>query len=321
MKFVSIPDNGSSWRGRLPYSFTTESDQPQDVTVEILDATTRILLGSMRLYGVTEGVIDVAPYILPHVSMMPMETVRQADMRVSPSAIGVVVRLEGVESEPRAFFRSQFDYESIGLLSSKIELPVVQEGDTIRLTLFAQTRIDASVVLFGAKSLTVKCEGSTYGLPMELVIPTKAFGSLEKVSITVRYDSKNTVVYNYTVLPRCGSAQRLVWYNTNGGVESFLFDHAMHLGYSVDRADDCMCDDGVQRVDGRVRYRLCSGYELQEVMERVAELMLSPVVCREVDGVCRVVDIESKEINYDSKGMLHTISLDLSEEWKGGKLW
>ena len=70
-----------------------------------------------------------------------------------------------------------------------------------------------------------------------------------------------------------------------------------------------------------MRYRLCSGYELQEVMERVAELMLSPVVCREVDGVCRVVDIESKEINYDSKGMLHTISLDLSEEWKGGKLW
>ena len=48
---------------------------------------------------------------------------------------------------------------------------------------------------------------------------------------------------------------------------------------------------------------------------------LCSVVCREVDGVCRVVDIESKEINYDSKGMLHTISLDLSEEWKGGKLW
>ena len=93
----------------MPYSFTTESDQPQDVTVEILDATTKILLGSMRLYGVTEGVIDVAPYILPHVSMMPMETVRQADMRVSPSAIGVVVRLEDVESETRVFFRSQFD--------------------------------------------------------------------------------------------------------------------------------------------------------------------------------------------------------------------
>ena len=61
MKFVSILDNGASWRGRLLYSFTTESDQPQDVTAEILDATTRTLLGSMRLYGVTEGVIDVAP--------------------------------------------------------------------------------------------------------------------------------------------------------------------------------------------------------------------------------------------------------------------
>ena len=55
MRFISIPQNGSSWRGRLPYCFTTGSSEPSDVVVEIVDATSSELLGTRRLYGVTEA--------------------------------------------------------------------------------------------------------------------------------------------------------------------------------------------------------------------------------------------------------------------------
>jgi hypothetical protein len=321
MIFVSIPDNGSSWRDRLLYSFATESEQQQDVEVEILNTTTGSVLGSMRLYGVTQGVVDIAPYVRPHVSMKFMETTRQADLKLSPSAISVVVRINGVESEARVFFRSQFDYDSMGALSTRCEPPVVLEGDTIRMTLFAKSRVEAQVTLNAAKTIAVKCEGQSNGMPMELVIPTKNISQLEGVVVNMRLDGKYTAIFNYAVKPRYGTSQRLVWYNQNGGVDSYTFDHAIRLGYSVERGDGCMCDEGAKRVDGRVRYRLCSGYEQQDVMERVAQLMLSPIVCREVDGICREVAVESREIDFDSKGLLHTISLNLSEKWRGGAPW
>lgn len=75
-------------------------------------------------------------------------------------------------------------------------------------------------------------------------------------------------------------------------------------------------------VEGYIRYRLCSGYELQAEMERVAELLLSPVIFVEEGGSCREVEVDSRDIAFDNKGMLHSIMLDISEKWKGGgALW
>ena len=145
MRFISIPQNGSSWRGRLPYCFTTESSEPSDVVVEIVDATSSELLGTMRLYGVIEAEVDIAPYIRPHLSLTPIESERQPELVTSPSAIVVVVRVNGEESERRTFFRSKFDATTPAILSN---CPTVQNliyGDAIRLTLYACN--DVSVLI------------------------------------------------------------------------------------------------------------------------------------------------------------------------------
>ena len=63
MKFVSIPNYGASWREALNYSFSTETSEPQDIKVEVVDARSSELLGEMRLYGVTKGVVNIAPYV------------------------------------------------------------------------------------------------------------------------------------------------------------------------------------------------------------------------------------------------------------------
>lgn len=319
MKFISIPKNGSSWRERLPYSFTTESQEKQDVTLEIVNSTTGVLLGTMRLYGVTEAEVDIAPYIRQHLSLAPLDTSRQVDLQVSPSAISVMVRVGGVASEARVFFRMGFDYSAVGVLSGAPQSQTILSGETIRLTIFSQLRVEATVTVTGGKGPTVRCEGLTYGMPMELIVPTRLLSGAERVSVMLRCDGKGVIAYTYNVAPRLSTAQRLVWYNAKGGIESYLFDHAMHLNYTVSREDDHAT--GAKSVDGRVRYRLCSGCELQAEMDRITQLMLSPVVYREVGGICREVAVESREVEFDSKGLLHTLKLDLSEAWKGGKLW
>jgi hypothetical protein len=93
------------------------------------------------------------------------------------------------------------------------------------------------------------------------------------------------------------------------------------LGYSVDVEDVVGCNGEQQRgVDGRVRYRLCSGYESAAMVEHVVELLLSPVVFLEQDGVLRSVMLESREVLFDSKGQLRTLTLEISEAWGGGEL-
>lgn len=318
MRFISMPANGSSWRGCLPYRFATDSGEVEDVTVEIFDATANVLLGTMRLYGVVEAEVDIASYIRPHLSLMQVEAVRQIELVTSPSAIAVVVRVNGADSERRVFFRSQFDYSSIGPLSNHVLTQDLLLGDAVRLTLFAASEISVLATVQGTKSLTLKSMGSTRGMPMELVVPTSQLVDVERISLSIRLDNTISVQYDYVVTENMSRACRLLWYNAIGGIDSFIFDHAKRLNYCVRRTEVHMCKEKAKSVEGYLRYRLCSGYELQQEMERVAQLLLSPVVFAEVGGSCRVVEVDSSDVAYDNKGMLHSIALNISEKWKGG---
>lgn len=306
----------------MPYRFATESAEAEDVMVEILDAPSGELLGAMRLYGVAEAEVDIASYLRPSLSLMPVETTRSIELVSSPSAITVVVRANGVDSEPRTFFRSKFDPTAVGPLSNHAITQELMLGETLRLTIYAQNEISVTANIKGVKSATLRGMGVTNGKPMELVIPTSNLADAESIMVSLRLDGKISVQYNYVVVPNLGGVRRLVWYNSLGGVESYLFDHSKRLGYSVKRTDMHLCMESAKSVEGYLRYRLCSGYESQTDMERVVRLLLSPMVFAEVGGRCRRVEVDSRDIAFDGRGMMHTIMLDVSEKWEeGGALW
>ena len=62
MKFTSIPKSYSSYAEPLVYMFDTQSEKA-DVEVRIINATTNEVIGRKMLYGVSEGQIDIAPYL------------------------------------------------------------------------------------------------------------------------------------------------------------------------------------------------------------------------------------------------------------------
>lgn len=321
MRFISIPQNGSSWRGRLPYCFTTERSEPSDVVVEIVNATSSERLGTMRLYGVTEAEVDIASYIRPHLSLTPIESERQPMLITSPSAIAVVVRVNGEESERRVFFRSKFDATTPAILSN---CPTVQNlifGDAIRLTLYACSDISVVIAVRSPKGTTMKATGVSNGMPMELVMPTQRLFGAEMIMLTIRLDGGEAYRRDYVLVSNAASARNVLWYNAVGGIDNYIFDHHKRLNYSVDRAEVHICKEEAKSAEGLLRYRLCSGYELEAEMERVVQLLLSPVVYAEVDGYCRDVEVESRNVSFDSRGKLHTITLDVSEKWRGGEVW
>ena len=151
-------------------------------------------------------------------------------------------------------------------------------------------------------------------MPMELVVPTQRLLGAEMIMLTIRLDGGETYQRDYILLSDVMSARNVLWYNAVGGIDNYIFDHHRRLNYSVNRTDVHICKDEAKSAEGLLRYRLCSGYELETEMERVVQLLLSPVVYAEVDGYCRDVEVESR-------GKLHTITLDVSEKWRGGEVW
>lgn len=323
MRFVYIPNQGASWRERLEYYFSTDTTQPTDVLVEIVDATLLEVIGCMRLYGVTSGRVNIAPYIASSVSLVPIRGSSKMVLHQSPSAIAVIVRVNGVESERRMFFRSKFDASVSGLLTAHRESEEIEFGDLARLTIYARESLRLMVSYEGVPDMKpTDYVVRTNGFPMELTLPTKDLKVGAEVVVVLRYVDGTTQSVRYRIVPRRSSSCRLLWYNPNGGIETYTFCHSVILGYGVDVRELVECDGKPSRmVDGRVEYRLCSGMDSSENLERVARLLLSPVVYKERGEEFMEVTVDSREVAFDGKGLLHTLSLDISEKWKGGEIW
>lgn len=324
MKFTQIPEDGASWQGPLRYRFSNESIVPEDMEIVIVDETTAERLGTMHLYSTCTGDIDIAPYLRAKMRLTPTEASRDIQLVRSPSAVAVSVVVNGVKSEVGHFFRSKIDYNRCGSLSYHVVNHSIVRGDAIRLTLFAKSSIEVVVSYVGPSAMSpTRITLATHGLPAELIIPTAYLRNITSVDVHVSYDGGTVQNFNYVIEPgsqvsKPGSLH-LVWYNPQGGIESYMFNHSVRLGYAVSSEDIASGNNEIHKhVDGRQRYRICTGYDTTREIARVVELLLSPMVFSEKMGVCTPIVVENREVNFDSKGLLHSFAIDISEEWKGG---
>jgi hypothetical protein len=323
MIFLSIPKNGSSWRNSLLYELDVEGDAPQDVEISILNTRSGEVLATQNLYGVSKCSVDIAPYVVEHVSLEPV-VASVPTLRLSPSAISVTVMANGVASESRVFFRESFDASVPKMLTYCRQRQEVAAEDTIRITLFALSSVRAQILpITNGVASPLRVSVQTGGMPVELVVPASVFGGKDKgFTIAAYCDNEQLPVLSYFVAPKPSMAKSVVWYNTQGGIESFTFRHAIRQCLDV-RSTSFDSEKFVvhRRVDSRLRYRMCTGCETTAEIERLMEVFLSPAIYRcDADG-CRPLALINREVSFDANGNLHTLSLDVEQPWKGGAQW
>ena len=66
---------------------------------------------------------------------------------------------------------------------------------------------------------------------------------------------------------------------------------------------------------------LCSAYESEERIKHLAEIILSPRVSTWQSGECQEVRLTKREIEFNNRGQLLSLDIEIEEEWKGGELW
>lgn len=290
--------------------------------MEIIDETLQQTIATLNLYATSKGDIDIAPYLRDRLKLTPATSTRAIVLSRSPSAIAVSVIVNGVKSAVRHFFRAAHDYNLIGMLSYHAATRSIRRGDAIRLTLFAQANIMVTINYDSVVSISPTQHNLlTKGMPAEIVIPTEQLRGTKSVEITILYDGTKTETVTYMIEAANSSSRRLVWYNPMGGIEGYTFGHSLRLGYNISAEEIAGVGTEMLRcVEGKQRYRLCTGYDTSKEIARVMELLLSPMVLSEQSGLCTPIEIENREVSFDSKGLLHSFALDISEQWKGGKL-
>lgn len=318
MIFKTIPQNGASWQKPLLYNLEFEQRQEQ-VAVEIYDLLSSEQLGRIMLYNVSTAEIDIAPYVRSQklsVSLARQESV----IAQSQDACRVVLRVNGVESEPRLLFRSEITTLSPGLISAITESGTIAVGETIRLTVLAHDSINLTVLQPSDSGFT-KYEVATDGVPYEVAVPINTANEGDNIVLRIVCDNTAIVMCRYRVVERDSSAVRLTWENSRGGIESYTFPLSVRRSLQV-KSEDIESECGWYRrvVDSTEVRRVMMLGATQGELDAILDILLSPKVFKSVSSEEVAVQLLTDSVTYDNNGKLKRLEFDIKEEWKGGRL-
>lgn len=322
MKFVNIPKNGASWGGELLYSFATELAEPGDVQVIVRDADTNEEFGRMKLYSVIGGTVDIAPAVRRKMSHEPPSS---ATPQIIPSLAmcRVIVEVEGVSSPTITLFRASYNPVVHSVLSSMSTECGIASGDTLRFTLNVVKGATVTVEeLTGHRHRQIaNLSYSAQSQVVEVVVP---IGNLSKEADKVVVSISNGIATDraeYRIVERTEGSRKLLWYNANGGIESYTFPYSRLLERKADVSTiRTATKQHSSLTAAHSRVRLTSAVLQLREQERLAEILRSPYIFEERSDTILGVELPSRELRYDDHGALKRLSLDIVEEWKGGAL-
>ncbi|MBR2436197.1 MAG: hypothetical protein IKB24_01565 [Alistipes sp.] len=322
MKFINIPKNGASWGGELLCSFATELADKSDVQVIVRDAETDAELGRLKLYAITEATVDIAPIVRRRVSDEP-PIARASEIIPSLAMCRVIVEVEGVRSPTITLFRASYNPLVHSLLSSMSTECGIASGDTLRFTLNVVKGATITVVeLTGLRPRQIaNLSYSAQSQVVEVVVP---IGNLSKEADRVVVTITNGIATDraeYRIVERTEGSRKLLWYNANGGIESYIFPYSRLLERKADVSTiRTATKQHSSLTAAHSRVRLTSAVLQLREQERLAEILRSPYIFEERSETILGVELPSRELRYDDHGALKRLSLDIVEEWKGGVL-
>lgn len=319
MTFTSTPKNGSSWQDSLLFGIDTEQENPLDITLEI--ASTKGQIAQRKIYGVTATEVDIAPYLREQ-SCLPLTIANSATLIQSPSAQTIRLTANGTRSGNVSLFHAPFDSTTPHAISTQYPLRYIAATEPIILTLFAPMNIQVNISFIGASVIRdTTLNAKTQGIPINLIIPASDYPpAVERIHVEVIGDKKELAVMDYIIVDKGPSAWCMAWFNKRGGIETYTFPLSIRLSYDAKLSESASLEEYRPLGSSTIHHRLCSAYESQVEMERLAEMVFSPRIFLVRDNEMIPVALTSRHIEFDRHGTLKQMCIEVEQEWKGGIL-
>lgn len=324
MKFTSIPEAYSSFRESLTYAFDTES-AAHDVEVQIIDATTNEVIALKRLYGISAGEIDIAPYLERRVRPTLPSKVEQSGAIDPQQSVKVKVAVEGTESATRTFITAKIDCEKpFQSLMTQIGQRTMACDEFDIITWFAQPGVAVEVVVeaFGKGNETLTITPAGEGVQAVAVTPLDFMNIPAEMRVSVRANGETECVVHYDIKPNLRGARRVAWLNRHLAAELYTFP--LRKSVLVKSARKCMesiWGKEASSLECENELKLLSAYEPQAQIEALAEILAAKHLWLVEGGVPQRIDLLTERVMAAKCGEMGMVELDIRAAEEGVRLW
>lgn len=324
MKFTKIPEAHSSFRDKLVYGFDTEA-AAHDVELKIINADTGETIAAKRLYGISQGEVDIAPYLRRAVKGQLPPKVDGCGVVECGMQCRVKVEADGVMSPVRRFIAARVNLsEPYTPLMTQIAQRTMACDEFDIITWFAHPEIVVEVVVEsfgkGNESLTIKPSG--VGQQAVAVSALDFSNSPTDLRATVWVDGVATTVVEYEIKPNLRGARRVAWLNGSLSPELYTFPlRKSVLIESTRRHMASIWGSEAAEVESSNQLKLLSAYEPEKQLNALSEILSSPRVWLVEGADVKSVELHTERVLLSPTEGMGIIEIDLQAAEEGVKLW
>lgn len=324
MKFTSIPDTYSSYREPLIYAFDTESTTPRDVELKIINRSTGEEIGRKRLYNVTSGEVDIAPYLRAQSRPTLPERVEQSGEVETSTTIRVVVEAEGKTSTARNFVATTIDRDAFFMLLTTQYLHRTMARDEFDIiSYFTWPEIlvtfDVEFIGEGTEHLTIE---PTSGGQRAVAVTARGRERVDTMRVKILVDGVLTTTIEYDIKENLRGARRVGWLNSYHSPEVYTFPlRKSVLVESTRRHMASVWGSEAAEMESANQLKLLSAYEPEKQLKALSEILSSPRVWLVEGAEVKSVVLRTERVLLSPSTEMGIIEVDLQAAEEGVQLW
>lgn len=278
MIFLSTPKAYSSYNEPLIYVFDTESTAPRNVELKIKNKETGQTIGRKRLYGVTYGEVDIAPYLRSAAQPTLPDFVAENSVVETSAQIKVVVEAEGVSSPSRTFIAAKVDLTEpyTPLMTQHLKRTIDRDEFDI-VSFFSLPDIVVRVVVeyLGSDSRQIAITPPSGG-QRAVAVSARGMGNVDAMRVTIYVDGEAATTIDYQLRENLAGARRLAWLNRHHAPELYTFPlRKSVLVESTRKYMESQWGREAAALEKHGELKLLSAYEPRAQIEAISEILHS----------------------------------------------
>lgn len=321
MRINKLSDNLTPLDEGIIFGINTESDTPEEIVVEVIDADAEEVVAELRLYNTTSTTLNIAPYIARLSGYSPATT-RHTTFDEAPVA-RYKIRIDDVESEEVVV---SVNNDKIGSAPALItDFPTsrrLAKGESDEVLFAAEPGKGIVAKLTANTDETLHLEYlPTVGIS-RLIISLEDFDTdIDSLDVALYAEDEVFARLHYTVAPPLRTATRLAWLSECGAIEHYSFPVSHKVQHSTEK-QSVMTSRGICSAHHkrRLTISLCSRFEPRATLKALAQIISSPKVWWMHNGESELVEVTTTNVEYNLFGEPSFLHLDICL-WQKEALW
>lgn len=322
MRFTALPNALSSWKGELTYTIATESDEAQDISVEIYNASTETLIATKQLRAVTTATLDIAPVLRRHIALNIPKEVTATRYVGYNATVAIYLKVGDVVSPTRTFIAAQLKTNTpVVVLSEQIDSRTLarEECDMIGfVTTFAGCFV--RITTYGKESSTRTLSLASAGQYI-LTIHPSTLGECDQIAVEFCYSATVFRRIEYDIKRNLRGARRIGWLNRDYAPEIYTFPMRKSILIKATRKHmESIHGRGAGEVEADGELKLISAYEPTAQLTALAKIVGSPAVWLMEGCSRRNVDLITDRVIITPSERLGFVEIDIRGAKEGEEL-